>query len=98
MQDGRGDVRSWIRVVKPEVSGNCLKGCKKSESVTYLLGACPKIPFGLLKSRHDAVVLMIGNKVVERLKNGQKLNRQDMRKRLERRSGPLSIVFDQRTY
>ena len=32
LQDGRGDVRSWIKVVKPEVSGNCRKGCDKSES------------------------------------------------------------------
>jgi len=57
LQDRRGDVRSWIKMVKPEVSGNCRKGWKKSESVAHLLGACPKIPFSLLKSRHDAVVL-----------------------------------------
>ena len=85
-------------MVKPEVLGNCRKGCKKIESVVNLLGACPKIPFSLLKSRHDAAVLMIANEVVERLKLGQKFNLQDMGKRLERRSGPLSIVLDQRTY
>ena len=49
LQDNRGDLRSWIKVVKPEVSGNCRKGCGKSESASHVLGGCPKLPLNLQK-------------------------------------------------
>ena len=53
LQDNRGDLRSWVKVVKPEVSGNCRKGCGKIESASHMLEGCPKLPFSLQKSRHD---------------------------------------------
>ena len=83
LQDNKGDLRSWVKVVKPEVSGNCRKCCGKSESASHVLGGCPKLPFSLQKARHDGVVIQIANEIVEGLKLGNKFKLQDMGERLE---------------
>ena len=96
LQDGRGDVRSFIKVNRPEVSGRRRMGCKRSETVGHTLGGCPNIPFADLKARHDSVVLQITNAIIQECELGKKITLQEIGSRVDRRSKDISIVLDQR--
>jgi hypothetical protein len=54
--------------------------------------------FGLLKSRHDAVVIQIANEVIGRKKLGHKIKPSDMGRRVERKCGDFQLILDQRVW
>ena len=44
LQDGRGDVRSFLKVTNPDISGLCRKCNLESEIVGHMLGGCIILP------------------------------------------------------
>ena len=96
LQDGIGSHRSWQKVVNPDTNVTCRRCNKKSETVGHVLGACPAIPFSLLKARHDAVVLMIANEIIAYHDLGKKLSLQDTGGRVARNSHKFKLILDQR--
>ena len=49
-----------------------------------MLGGCIALPFSLLKTRHDGVVIQIENEIIKAHKLGKKITLQELGKRVER--------------
>ena len=98
LQDGKGDIRTWAKVINRDLSNLCRKCHSTWETVGHVLGACKKIPFALLKSRHDGVVLQIANEIIRRRGLGDKLKLSDMGRRIEKNSDSFQLVLDQRLW
>ena len=98
LQDGKGNIKSWLKRIGSSESDAC-RLCKKTrETVGHVLGGCPRIAFSLLKARHDSVVLMIANMVIVNRKLGPKLTLAQMGKRIQRSQNGFELLLDQRVW
>ena len=98
LQDGKGNIRTWLKRIGSAESDACRRCNKVPETVGHVLSGCQRIPFVLLKERHDATVVQIANMVIKHRGLGDKISLSNMGRKITRSANGFDLMLDQRVW